>query len=1177
MATTDSDSQPAVAQKVLSPEELGPHFPQLEILECLGRGGMGVVYKARQKALNRIVALKLLAPERVGEPQFAERFTREAQALAVLSHQNIVTVYDFGQAGGFYYLLMEFVDGVNLRQAMKAARFTPEQALAIVPPVCEALQYAHEHGIVHRDIKPENLLLDKEGRVKIADFGIAKMLNAEAPDAGVADSQPAGTPQYMAPEQKDHRRTDHRADIYSLGVVLYELLTGELPGKPLEAPSKKVIIDVRLDEIVLRALEREPERRYQTAAEVRTQVETIAGTLSVVGVPATAGQQPSPQPPKGGTPTSVVTQPQRFSRTAIVGVCWASCVLSLPAMYGTLAAGGYRDPSAWESLLASSWGVLLTHAFLYLTLIAPFGATILGWISVRYIHRSAGRLCGLGLAVFDGLLFPLLALDALMFAAFSTVVHSMRQLPYSASLEVAWTIAIFGLGLLTFALIVWLDFLIVRRVWRAVNKPLAGPPLAVGVPASAGPQPPPKADWTMWSLFQPPFVREINAHLTEAEKREAMKRILLFGFWNAGTFFGPFFCVWFSSLPNPMNWIYGGAILIIGLSFYPLWLKMQREFLCTTAWARQQGIRPEQLKRTPSSDSPRLFSWLGIIILTCVGGVAAFVVLLVLVWGLCSAPMPAPSAKQMPPPEYVPPTAMAGVTPPATPQIRWVDVSRDRAVVKGWGLENSRIVISVGDKGNWNCGFATNTYFNAFIEPERGGLKLTVKDPERSILALMLTNAGPIKFDRGRFVFDEGRGSPWTASVRVGEFRPETGAPLPITVRLEKLSKSTASPAAASSPTNSPPAVSAPVPAQPKDAAREAEEDRKYIEGLKSKAEKGDVEALISLGHHAKNPTEAMEWYRKAVEQGDATGQLWLANCYSGWKGVPRDDAEAFKWLRKSADAGCVAAQQRLGFCYFNGKGVDEDRKESVKWYRKAAEQGERFSQLHLGSYYRYGEGVHKDHVQAHKWFSLAAAQGFDWVREYLDEIEKEMTPEQIAEAKRLAREFKPVTGKAAEFLDKVISNARQSDAYRKLSAEDHSKLEQVTLDFMRLGTALEKYADAHHDELPLSLDRLVPLYFSELPRDRFYPGGWGYRYRKGPPGSRAWIVASVGLPDFPYLAEKGNRGLYVCKGVWSGGLNDIFTKPKEQSSVPPGAKGGAVSNRPGASGQNGGRVTTKP
>src|SRR4051812_14118552 len=257
MMPTQTDAESAERQKTLTPEELAPHFPHLEILECLGRGGMGVVYKARQKSLNRLVALKLLAPERVTDTKFAERFAREAQALAALNHPNIVTVHEFGRADGLYFLLMEFVDGVNLRQAMKAGRFTPEQALAIVPPICEALQYAHEHGVVHRDIKPENLLLDRDGRVMIADFGIAKMLGAES-SIGLAESQPAGTPQYMAPEQRvAPGRVDHRADIYSLGVVFYEMLTGELPAGRLEAPSSRmrgVHVDVRIDEIVLRAL-----------------------------------------------------------------------------------------------------------------------------------------------------------------------------------------------------------------------------------------------------------------------------------------------------------------------------------------------------------------------------------------------------------------------------------------------------------------------------------------------------------------------------------------------------------------------------------------------------------------------------------------------------------------------------------------------------------------------------------------------------------------------------------------------------------------------------------------------------------------------------------------------------------------------------------------------------------
>src|SRR5688572_12490267 len=167
---------PGGAQEPFALEELAPLFPQLEILECLGRGGMGVVYKARQRSLNRFVALKLLAPERAGDAEFAERFAREAQALAALNHPHIVAVYDFGEAGGFYFLLMEFVDGVKLRQLLRTKRLTPKEALSIVPPVCDALQCAHDRGIVHRDIKPENLLLDRHGTVKIADFGIARMM-----------------------------------------------------------------------------------------------------------------------------------------------------------------------------------------------------------------------------------------------------------------------------------------------------------------------------------------------------------------------------------------------------------------------------------------------------------------------------------------------------------------------------------------------------------------------------------------------------------------------------------------------------------------------------------------------------------------------------------------------------------------------------------------------------------------------------------------------------------------------------------------------------------------------------------------------------------------------------------------------------------------------------------------
>jgi serine/threonine protein kinase len=261
-----------------APAELAKHFPQLEILEFVGQGGMGIVYKVRQSRLDRLAALKILPPQANRDPAFAERFAREARALAKLAHPGIVAVYDFGQSDGLYFFLMEFVDGVNLRHLMRQGKLKPENALQIVPQICEALQFAHEQGVVHRDIKPENILVDKKGRVRIADFGLAKLLGQKPADSALTGSrQVMGTPHYMAPEQMEKPlQVDHRADIYSLGVVFYEMLTGELPLGRFPPPSQRVTVDVRLDQVVLRALEKEPERRYQQASEVKTDVESIS-------------------------------------------------------------------------------------------------------------------------------------------------------------------------------------------------------------------------------------------------------------------------------------------------------------------------------------------------------------------------------------------------------------------------------------------------------------------------------------------------------------------------------------------------------------------------------------------------------------------------------------------------------------------------------------------------------------------------------------------------------------------------------------------------------------------------------------------------------------------------------------------------------------------------------------
>jgi serine/threonine protein kinase len=273
---------------------------------------MGAVYKARQPQLDRLVALKILPFEGGSDPAFAERFAREARALARLNHPNIVAVYDFGRTGdGLFYFIMEYVDGVNLRQAIQSARMNPKEALAIVPQMCDALEFAHDEGVVHRDIKPENILIDKRGRVKIADFGLAKLLGQETAEHGLTGTQQVmGTLRYMAPEQMEGAKAvDHRADIYSLGVVFYELLTGELPIGRFAPPSKKVQIDVRLDEVVLRALEKEPERRYQHAIEVKTALERASIVEHV----------PRPQAPTATGGPSAELLP-RLTVTVISGV-----------------------------------------------------------------------------------------------------------------------------------------------------------------------------------------------------------------------------------------------------------------------------------------------------------------------------------------------------------------------------------------------------------------------------------------------------------------------------------------------------------------------------------------------------------------------------------------------------------------------------------------------------------------------------------------------------------------------------------------------------------------------------------------------------------------------------------------------------------------------------------------
>ena len=295
------------------PAELAGRFPRLEILELVGRGGMGAVYKARQPRLDRLVALKILAPHRVQDPAFAERFTREARTLARLSHPHIVGIHDFGEVEGLYFLVMEYVDGASLRELMQAGRLSPGDALHLVPQICGALQFAHDAGVVHRDVKPA----------------------------------------YMAPEQIEHPLdVDHRADIYAVGVVFYEMLTGELPLGRFDPPSSKVRMDVRLDDVVLRALEKEPTRRYQLASEVSADFQGLAEG----GTPPRPPDGHAPRPTAAGTEDGFAA-----ARTRTV-------TITRPPLVSWIA--------AYSLLMAGFWGLVTAAAPLFV--LGRMGGGLLG-------------------------------------------------------------------------------------------------------------------------------------------------------------------------------------------------------------------------------------------------------------------------------------------------------------------------------------------------------------------------------------------------------------------------------------------------------------------------------------------------------------------------------------------------------------------------------------------------------------------------------------------------------------------------------------------------------------------------------------------------------------------------------------------------------------------------------
>ncbi|WP_166647217.1 protein kinase domain-containing protein [Prosthecobacter fusiformis] len=276
-------------------EELEPLFPGYHGFEFIDRGGMGAVYSATQNSLERRVAIKILPPEMGQDVAFVERFHQEARLLARLQHPHIVAVYDFGRnASGHLFIVMEYVEGTSLLEIMKAERLPLSKILEVTAQVCEALQFAHDQGVIHRDIKPTNILIDVRGSVRVADFGLAKLAVASQPlTTRSRTGLVMGTPGYAAPEQRrGDADLDHRADIFSLGVTLYEMLTSHLPVGVFEPPSKKSEAPAILDKVVTRALRERPAARFQRASDMHKAILNVAERLKLPLVQRTIVKRP---------------------------------------------------------------------------------------------------------------------------------------------------------------------------------------------------------------------------------------------------------------------------------------------------------------------------------------------------------------------------------------------------------------------------------------------------------------------------------------------------------------------------------------------------------------------------------------------------------------------------------------------------------------------------------------------------------------------------------------------------------------------------------------------------------------------------------------------------------------------------------------------------------------------
>ncbi len=304
------------------PELIGKTLGPYRIVEQIGLGGMATVYKAYQPSMDRYVALKVLSTHLTQDPTFVKRFLQEAKVIAKLEHVHILPVHDHGQEDGYLYLVMRFIQAGTLKDRLRGGPLSLGEVHRIVTQVGSALEYAHQEGVVHRDIKPSNVLIDPQGDCYLTDFGIAKMVEGTL---GLTGSGIIGTPHYMAPEQSQSLKVDHRADIYAMGVVVYEMVTGRVPfdaetpfavvmkhvTEPLPLPRNiRPDLPEAVERVILRALAKDPADRYQSMRDLVTALDQ-----AVSGAPA--AMRTAVTPPRA-TQRSTLVEEAEAEPTAVV-------------------------------------------------------------------------------------------------------------------------------------------------------------------------------------------------------------------------------------------------------------------------------------------------------------------------------------------------------------------------------------------------------------------------------------------------------------------------------------------------------------------------------------------------------------------------------------------------------------------------------------------------------------------------------------------------------------------------------------------------------------------------------------------------------------------------------------------------------------------------------------------